>query len=147
MLPHFMCSRYRNCSTIILDWGGLAASPYKSGEGSFTALILEVHERLALLQLLPQEGDYKALKTIRRAKEMLSFTPEEQKIMEMKNKVVDGKPQLTWNAGKVNEIAMDVPIDEYITNLFRVALAELNNKGKLTEQTMSLYEKFVVMYQ
>ena len=110
-------------------------------------MILEVHERLALLQLLPQEGDYKALKTIRRAKEMLSFTPEEQKIMEMKNNVVDGKPQLTWNAGKVNEIAMDVPIDEYITNLFRVALAELNNKGKLTEQTMSLYEKFVVMYQ
>lgn len=110
-------------------------------------MILEVHERLALLQLLPNESDYKALKTIRRAKEMLSFTPEEQKILEMKNTVVDGKPQLTWNAGKVNEIAKDVPIDEYITNLFRVALAELNNKGKLTEQTMSLYEKFVVMYQ
>ena len=38
---------------------------------------LEVHERLALLTLLPSEGDYSALKTIRRAKEMLSFTPEE----------------------------------------------------------------------
>ena len=34
---------------------------------------LEVHERLALLQLLPASGDYAALKTIRRAKEMITM--------------------------------------------------------------------------
>ena len=43
---------------------------------------LEVHERLALLTLFPKDGDYAALKTFRRAKEMLSFTPEEMKFYE-----------------------------------------------------------------
>ena len=103
---------------------------------------------MALLQLLPNEGDYAALKTIRRAKEMLSFTPEEQKTLELKNTTgPSGAPQVNWNPAKTNEVVQDCPIDEYITNLFRDKLAELNKTGKLTEQTMSLYEKFVVMYQ
>ena len=111
-------------------------------------MILEVHERLALLQLLPNKGEYAALKTIRRAKEMLTFTPEEQKTLEMTStNSAAGVPQVNWNPSKINEVVQDCPIDEYTTNLFRDALAELNKKGELTEQTMSLYEKFVVMYQ
>jgi hypothetical protein len=38
---------------------------------------LDVRERLLLVTLLPDKGEYPALKTIRRAKEMLSFTPDE----------------------------------------------------------------------
>ena len=44
-------------------------------------MILDVHERLALISLLPAQEDYKALKTIRRAREMLSFTPDEMPFM------------------------------------------------------------------
>ena len=111
-------------------------------------MILDVHERLALISMLPSEGDYKALKTIRRAREMLSFTPEEMKTLEMVNATdAGGKQRVNWNPAKVHEVVKDCPIDEYTTNLFRDELAKLNGKDKLTEQTMSIYEKFVVMYK
>lgn len=108
-------------------------------------MILDVHERLALMTLLPKVEDYKALKTIRRAKEMLSFTPEETETLNMKNDPVT--KIVTWDTDKVSEVVKDCPIDEYITNLFREELAKLNDKHLLTEQTISIYDKFVVMYR
>lgn len=109
---------------------------------------LELHERLALLNLLPKKGDYAALKTIRRAREMISFTPEEMAIYELKTiPGPDGKPQTQWNAKKAAEVVKDVPVDEYTTNLVRNALAEMDRKGELTEDFMSLYDKFVIIYQ
>ena len=111
-------------------------------------MILDVHERLALMSLLPKQEDYKALKTIRRAREMLSFTPEEMKSLNMVNTPGEGgKSNVTWDSDKVHEVVKDCPIDEYTTNLFRDELAKLNKKRELTEQTTSIYEKFVVMYK
>ena len=109
---------------------------------------LAVHERIALLNLLPKQGDYAALKTIRRAKEMLSFTPEVQKMYELVNIVgSDGKPAVNWNAQKATENVKDCPVDEYTTNLIRNELAKIEKAKKLTEQYMSVYEKFVVDYR
>lgn len=109
---------------------------------------LEVHERLALLTLLPKEGDYAALKTIRRAREMLSFTPDEIKFYEMSTSLdAAGKPQTHWSAVKNAEAILDAPIDEYTTNVIRDKLAALNKAKKLTEEHMSIYEKFVVDYK
>lgn len=110
---------------------------------------LEVHERLAMLQILPKEGDYAALKAIRRAREMVSFTPEEMKFYEIVQgtSLETGKPVTNWSFAKNQEQIKDVPVDEYITNVIRAKLSEMNLKGKLTEDFFSLYEKFVVMYQ
>ena len=111
-------------------------------------MILEVHERLALLQLLPTEGDYAALKTIRRAKEMLSFTPDEIKFYELHTAASeDGKQRTEWNTQKAQQASKDCPVDEYTTNVIRTKLSQLNDKGKLTEEFMSVFEKFVVMYR
>lgn len=104
---------------------------------------LEVHERIALLQILPTSGDYAALKTIRRAKEMISFTPEEVEFYEIKQ---IGE-QATWNSRKASEVIKDIPVDEYTTNLIRNKLVEMDRKKQLTENHLSLYEKFVVIYQ
>ena len=109
---------------------------------------LEVHEPITLLGLLPKEGDYSALKTIRRAREMIAFTPEEQEFYKLKNKIgADGKPTAEWSTERASQQIKDVPIDEFTTNIIRDKLAELNKKKKLTEQYISLYEKFVIMYQ
>ena len=109
---------------------------------------LEVHERLALLPLLPAEGDYAALKVIRRAKEMISFTQEEVDFYEIKTVPgADGRPQTQWSSAKAAEAIKDVPVDEYIVNLIRDKLADLNKRHKLTEQFMSIYDKFVVAYR
>lgn len=111
-------------------------------------MLLEVHERLALIQILPSQGDFKALKTIRRAKEMLSFTPEEMETLKLDNiKGADGQIRVNWDASKANQVVKDCPIDEYTTNLFIEELAKMNQEGRLTEQTMSIYEKFVVLYK
>ena len=59
----------------------------------------------------------------------------------------DGKQNVTWDVDKVSEVVRDCPIDEYTTNLFRDELAKLDDKDKLKEQTISIYEKFVVMYK
>lgn len=111
-------------------------------------LILEVHERIQLMNLLPQKGGYEALKTIRRQREMLSFTPEEVEILGLKTvEKPNGQSQMIWDPGKVNKVVKDIPIDEYMTNHFRKRLAEIEAKGDLNEHTMSLYEKFVIMYK
>jgi len=109
---------------------------------------LEVHERIALMQLLPAEGGYAGLKTIRRAREMISFSPEEILFYEIQSGAgADGVPFTNWNPKKAQEQVKEVPVDEYTTNLIRTALANLERTEKLTDQTISLYEKFVVMYQ
>lgn len=109
---------------------------------------LDVHERIVCLSLLPAQGDYAALKTIRRAKEMLSFSPQELEFFELKNITTpEGKPQVVWNKDKANQAIKDIPVDEYTTNLIRNALAELNKKRNLTEEHMSIYDKFVIAYQ
>jgi hypothetical protein len=109
---------------------------------------LEVHERLALLNILPKEGDYAALKTIRRAREMISFTPEEIKLYGLNSGVgADGKPQTSWDTKKAAENIKDCPIDEYTINVIRDALQEISKKKKLTDEYYSLYEKFIIMYQ
>ena len=109
---------------------------------------LEVHERIALLQLLPTEGGYAGLKSLRRAREMISFTKDEIDFYEINSGTgADGSPFTNWNPTKAMEQVKDVPVDEYVTDIIRNALVGLERKKKLTDQTMSLYEKFVVMYQ
>lgn len=111
-------------------------------------MILDVHERIQLLQMLPSEGKYEALKTIRIQRETLSLTPEEIEILNYRQeRAPNGTFNLIWDTDKVNQVVKDIPIDEYMTNHFRKRLAEIEKDGKLTEQLMSLYEKFVIIYK
>ena len=104
---------------------------------------LEVHERLALMPLLPQEGTYEALKAIRRAREMISFTPEEIKFYKIAT--VDGK--IEWSTARATEQIAEIPVEEYMMGVITQKLVEINKKGKLIEGQLSIYDKFVVMYQ
>ena len=98
---------------------------------------------MALIPLLPVAGTYAALKAIRRAREMISFTPEE--ILAFEITTADGKTQ--WSTAKASAQVPDIPVEEYITNIIRDKLVEINKKEKLTEAQLSIYDKFVVMYQ
>jgi hypothetical protein len=103
---------------------------------------------MQLLQLLPPEGGYEALKTLRRQRETLSFDAEEKKILNLVSTTnLDGTVKTEWIGANASKVVKDVPIDEYCTSVFRKALAELEDEGKLNENTMSLYEKFVIMYK
>jgi len=109
---------------------------------------LEVHERISLVGLLPKEENYEGLKELRIARESFSFTPDEMESFEMvTNKNDQGVPVTQWNSAKASEQIKDIPVSEYITNKIRKKLAELERKGQLNEQLLSIYEKFVVMYR
>ena len=104
---------------------------------------LMVHERLALFELLPRKGNYEALKSIRVARETLSFTPEEIEFFELKQE----GGVTNWNKDKAAQRVLDAPLEEYIVKLFRKKLSEMEQKGELTEQYVSVYEKFVINYR
>jgi hypothetical protein len=108
---------------------------------------LDVRERISLgtlLQELSQKGDYAGLKTLRRAKDMVSFSPDEVKLYELKEVAPN---QWNWNGEAAAKNVKDVPVDEFTTNLVRSRLAELNQDHEILEQYLSLYEKFVIAYK
>ena len=105
-------------------------------------MLLEVQERLALLELLPREGDFAAIKTIRRAREMIDFTPEERMALKFEQKGT----VLVWDIPKGIELIRDIPVDEWTSNKIRDTLINVSNEQKLTDMHFTLYEKFVVNY-
>ena len=96
-----------------------------------------VLERLLLLGLLPKEGSFTNLKLIRVAREKLSFTEEENKLLNFKQT----GDQLIWAEHVVEET--EIEIGEVVTKLAVAALKELDSKEKLTEGHISLYDKLI----
>ena len=99
---------------------------------------LSVHERLLLLNLLPATGDITSIKLLRKVKEDLSFNEKENKDLGF---VQDGE-MLRWNSEKGN-VEKDVTIGEIITELIKTELKKMNEEKKLTDQHISIYEKFI----
>jgi len=98
---------------------------------------LNVLERLVLLSILPKEADFTTVKIIRKLKEDLSFSEEEHKALQF---VQDGG-NVNWQ--KDGDIPKDIKIGEKATDAIVEALKKLNTDKKLTEQHLSLYEKFI----
>ena len=100
------------------------------------------------MNLIPPEGGYEALKTWRRQREMLAIQPDEKEILNFQTITnPDGTVRSTWDIAKANQVVKEIPIDEFCTNFYRKKLAELEDKDKLNEQTMSLFEKFVIAFK
>jgi len=110
-------------------------------------MILEVYERMALLDLLPKEDNYAGMKSIRRAREVLGLTVEEAKELDYKTVEKDGRLQVFLNPEKAMEAAKDIPLDEYVTNKIRTLLSDMEKKSKINDQNFSLFEKFVITYK
>ena len=107
-------------------------------------MLLEVQERLALMELLPREGDYAAIKELRKAREMINFTPEENELLKFEDK---GGGILVWDVAEGAEMVRDIPVSEWATNQIRQVLINLSNEQKLTESHFSIYEKFVRQFE
>ena len=99
---------------------------------------LTVIERIGLLSILPEHGNFITLKIIRQLREALSFTEDEIKVLEIKQ---DGN-QVVWNPA-VNPEGTNIPVGEKATDVIVDSLKKLNEENKLTAQHLTLYEKFV----
>ena len=98
---------------------------------------LSVGERLVLMSVIPQEGDFITLKVIRKLQEDLSFSEEEHK----KYKFVQEENRVSWNDKA--DLNKEMEIGEKAKDIIVLALSKLNEEKKLKFEHFSLYEKFI----
>jgi len=102
---------------------------------------LNLTERIVALNLLPQEGNFLTLRTIREHQMKISPSEAEIKkygVTEQDGKIFFANPQLA------EKETVDIEIGEIVTNIITEALETLNKEEKLKPVQMSLYEKFVI---
>ncbi|MDD5510903.1 MAG: hypothetical protein PHI12_08835 [Dehalococcoidales bacterium] len=98
---------------------------------------LGVFDRLILLNILPKEGDFTTLKIIRKLREDLSFTEDEHKALNF----VQEEGNIKWQTEA--DIPKEILIGEKATDIIVEVLKKLDKDKKLTDQHVSVYEKFV----
>jgi hypothetical protein len=127
---------------------------------------LAVYERLTLQNILPREGDFVTLKLVRKLREALAFNEKEIAEINFKNhwkcpkcpntEISAEVPkcpncnvymkligQVTWDEDKAKDVIKDVHMGDTMLALCKTTLKKLSDEQKLTEQHMSLYQKFV----
>ena len=101
---------------------------------------LSVKDRLVLINVLPKEGDFRTIKSLRKVREALSFTEKEQEVLDFQSK--DG--MMTWTEpGKDETSLREIDIPGSIVGVITDTLTRLNDQKKLTEDLFELYEMFV----
>jgi len=104
---------------------------------------LNIAERIALMGVLPQQGNAITLRIIRELQSRLSFTEEELKHYNIQNHAnPDGSARVTWNP-ELSEEEKDIPIGEAATGVIKEQLTKLNAQNQLHVTMLPLYEKFV----
>jgi len=107
---------------------------------------LTVEERILLFGFLPQAGDYETIKEMLdvRDRQMIFDERETREYDISKVQTDDGRFQVSFNKesseGYEKEIELSPRIAAHITG----ELERYNNEKKLSEQILTLYEKFVL---
>lgn len=99
---------------------------------------LSAIERVVLFDLLPKEGDFVTIKDLRKLKESLTLTKEERG----KAGLVDEGEFIRLKTPSAVE-DKDFKIENLSKDIVIKALKTLNDQAKLTENHISLYEKFI----
>jgi len=129
---------------------------------------LTVQERVVLVTILPAEGDYTTIKLVRKLRESLSFSEEEHKQLNFRNRYDCPKCEaevyasspikcenkeckkfnqymkqsnfLTWNED-VN-IVKDVHMGSKSKELLKSTLQKFSDEKRLNETYLDVYERF-----
>ena len=105
---------------------------------------LTVGERLVLLGILPEESNYAGVAEIHRLRSLLGLTDKESAEIEVEP---TGDGRIQWNQEKALGLIVDIAMGEWITNVIRGELREMNEDYGLKVEVMSLYEKFIHDYE
>lgn len=106
-------------------------------------MILTVFERANLLNILPKEGNFKTLKTVRKLRESLVLTEDEAE--RWKPQFSDERMEWLIADDDGNPIPQeaDIPITPQGIDVITEILKKLDDKKMLKEEHYSLYEKFM----
>lgn len=98
---------------------------------------LNIAERVQLIAILPNVGNYATLKIVRELREELSFTEKDHEDFGITYSA-DGKT-VSWNKDGLK----DFEFGKVSTKVIVDKLKELDSKEALTQDLYPLYEKFV----
>lgn len=105
---------------------------------------LNVLERIVLMGILPANASYSNYKIITELKAALSFSEKELKKFGIRD-VMDektGQGRTVWAATANNEFK-DIQMGEKVKEIIVAELQKLDKEGKINQDNISLYEKFV----
>ena len=100
---------------------------------------LNVLERVTLMSILPSESNFTTLKIVRELQSDLGFNEEELK----RYKIRQEGSQMFWDPEEDVKEQKDIKIGEKAADIIVGALKELDSSKKLSQQHLSLYEKFI----
>ena len=103
---------------------------------------LGLFDRLVCLALLPAEGSYATLKIVRELQMELAPDEEESKAAGVIDDLLTGGVQATLGWDKVKD--KEIVFGDIAKGMIVAALIKLDKEEKLTQQHVSLYEKFVL---
>jgi len=95
---------------------------------------LNVNERLVIVGILPEKGNFKTMTTVENAKRVLHLSEEEVKEFELKQQ----GDNLAWNKKGADKIELE--ISELGTEMIMEAFEELDKKEELTAFHFSVYK-------
>lgn len=98
---------------------------------------LGVGDRIVLLSLLPREGDLPTIRIVHELRQTLAFTEDEHETFQIKTE----GDRIAWADGA--DGAKEVSIGPRAHTLIAEALEGLNEEGKITEDHLSLWERFI----
>ena len=99
-------------------------------------MLLSVHDRLILLNVLPANGNITTLRIVRDLGTELGFTDDEHQVLDFKQE--DGSIQ--WD--NTAEEDKDVEIGATASAMLREAFEALSEERQLNLSQLSLYERF-----
>ena len=99
-------------------------------------MTLTAIERLLLLTILPREGNIATLKIVSNLRANLSFSEEDHARLEMKTE----GDRVIWNPNVPQESEVEIGPTAFV--LIQETLKKLNKDQKLTEDFLSVWDKF-----
>ncbi|KKM94378.1 hypothetical protein LCGC14_1198890 [marine sediment metagenome] len=87
-------------------------------------MLLNVLERLIVMGLLPDKDNYTNLKLLRVARESLSFTEEENKLLNFRMQEVNGKSNTIWDQSHLVAKATQERVDGDVETQTKLVLAK-----------------------
>lgn len=100
-------------------------------------MLLNVKQRLLLLNILPDEANYITLKIIREQQGRLSFSDEELQRLKVKRQ----GDMYTWDESLDEPV--EIEINESARGIIKLAFRQLDQQGQLKVEFLSLYEHFI----
>lgn len=103
---------------------------------------LNIPERIALLSILPAEGNIVTLRILNELKSELAFTEDEVREYGIKNIPSDSGAMITWKP-ELTDTKKEVKIGPTAEAIVVNKLKELDSQSRLHVSMIPLYERFV----